>query len=200
MNPTAARAALYCRVSTAGQTVEPQRLQLDSYAAARGLEVVEVYADEAVSGATARRPALDRMMADARRRRFDVVVVAKLDRIGRSLLNLLELLGELEQLGVDFASVDDALDTRTAAGRLFFQIRAAFAEYERALIRERTRAGLAAARRRGVRLGRRPVLDAKARARVHRLHRTGKHSVRRIAELVGVSKSAVFLELKRRTA
>ena len=148
------RVALYARVSTDEQTVAPQLDALREYARARGLEVVDEYADQGVSGSKDRRLALDEMMAKAKRRNFDAVAVVKLDRLGRSLHHLLTLLGELEALGVDLIAVDDGLDTTTPVGRLFFQIRGAFAEYEAALIRERTRAGLQAARRRGKRLGR----------------------------------------------
>jgi DNA invertase Pin-like site-specific DNA recombinase len=118
------------------------------------LELVGEYIDEGVSGARAKRPALDRLLADARRRQFDAVLVWKLDRLGRSLQHLLTILGEFDEIGVRFVSLDDAIDTSTAAGRLFMQMRGAFAEYELAQIRERTRAGVAAARRRGRRLGR----------------------------------------------
>ena len=148
------RVALYARVSTDEQTVAPQLDALREYARARGFDVVDEYVDHGVSGSKDRRPALDEMMAKAKRRSFDAVAVVKLDRLGRSLHHLLTLLGELEALGVDLIAVDDGLDTTTPVGRLFFQIRGAFAEYEAALIRERTRAGLQAARRRGRRLGR----------------------------------------------
>jgi DNA invertase Pin-like site-specific DNA recombinase len=162
-------AALYARCSTGGQTVEPQVLALRAYAAARGLEVVEVYRDSGVSGAKRERPGLDRLLADARAGRFDAIVVQKLDRLGRSLHHLLDLLGELERIGVGFVSVDDAIDTSTPAGRLFMQIRGAFAEYERTLIVERVNTGLAAARARGQRLGRpsisRDVVESARRMR-----------------------------------
>jgi len=148
------RVALYARVSTSDQHVEPQLHALRAYCEARSLTVAEEFADHGVSGAKGRRPALDRLMAGAQQRRFDAVAVVKLDRLGRSLHHLLTLLGELDSLGVAFVLLDDAIDTSTAAGRLFMQMRGAFAEYELAMIRERTRAGLAAAKRRGKRLGR----------------------------------------------
>ena len=148
------RVVLYARCSTQEQSVALQLDGLRDYAKARGLELVGEYIDEGVSGARAKRPALDGLLADARRRQFDVVLVWKLDRLGRSLHHLLTILGELDEIGVRFVSLDDAIDTSTAAGRLFMQMRGAFAEYELAQIRERTRAGVAAARRRGRRLGR----------------------------------------------
>jgi DNA invertase Pin-like site-specific DNA recombinase len=190
---------LYARVSTSDQSCEAQLHALRAYAQARGGEVVE-YVDAGGSGAKDRRPALDRLLADARRRRFDAVVVVKLDRLGRSLRHLLTLLGDFEALGVGFISLDDGLDTSTAAGRLFMQMRGAFAEYELAMIRERTRAGLAAARRRGKRLGRPNVLTPEQLARVARLRRGGA-SMRGIAEILGTSKGTVqrALEGQRRS-
>src|SRR5690606_16000420 len=188
------RVALYARVSTAEQTVEPQIHALRQYATARGLEVVAEHVDAAISGTRERRPGLDALLAQARRRQIDAVVVVKLDRLGRSLAHLLGVLGELEALGVDFISLDDGIDTSTPAGRLFLQIRGAFAEYERALIVERTRAGLEAARRRGVKLGRRHALDDRQRERLARLVKHGVAS-RRIAELLGVGKGTVAREV-----
>ena len=148
------KVALYARCSTAEQSVALQVDALGDYARARGFEVFSEYLDEGVSGARTKRPALDRLMKDAHQRKFDAVMVWKLDRLGRSLRHLLTILGELDELGVRFVSLDDAIDTSTAAGRLFMQMRGAFAEYELAQIRERTKAGVAAARRRGRRLGR----------------------------------------------
>ncbi len=152
-------AALYVRCSTAEQTTASQLHALRAYAIARGLEVVGIYDDNGVSGAKRDRPELDRLLADAKAGRFEAICVYKLDRLGRSLHHLLDLLGELEQCGVTFLSVDDSIDTRTADGRLFMQIRGAFAEYERTQIRQRIAAGIAAARARAVRLGRPPLAD-----------------------------------------
>ncbi len=154
MPSPATRIALYARCSTAEQSVDLQVDGLRDYAKARGFEILAEYLDQGVSGARAKRPALDRLLDDARRRQFDAVLVWKLDRLGRSLHHLLTILGEFDELGVRFVSLDDAIDTSTAAGRLFMQMRGAFAEYELAQVRERTRAGVAAARRRGRRLGR----------------------------------------------
>src|SRR5271165_1391276 len=167
------RVALYCRVSTIEQHVEPQLHALRSYAEARGLTIAAEYVDHGVSGAKDRRPALDRLLADCRRRSVDAVAVTKLDRLGRSLRHLLTLVGELEAVGVDFISLDDGLDTSTPVGRLFFQIRGAFAEYEQSLIAERAAAGRAAAKRRGVQFGRRSTLPPESAARVARLHSSG---------------------------
>jgi DNA invertase Pin-like site-specific DNA recombinase len=145
------RAAIYMRVSTNnGQTTENQRLELEKIAAARGWHIVEVYEDAGVSGAKGRerRPGLDRLLKDAGRRKFDVVMAWAIDRIGRSLLDLLSIIQHLDAVGVDLYLDQQHLDTTTPTGRLIFQITGAFAEYERGIIRERIKAGLQRARRR----------------------------------------------------
>ncbi len=148
------RCALYARVSTPDQRLDPQLDALRAYAKARGFDVAVEYLDHGVSGATAQRPALDQLLDDAKRRKFDVLAVVKLDRLARSVRHLTALAGELEALGVDLVVLDQGLDTSTPAGRLLFNVLGAIAEFERDLIRERTRAGMAAARRRGKRVGR----------------------------------------------
>ena len=160
------RAALYARCSTQEQSVDLQIDDLRSYAKARDLRVVEEYLDEGISGTRAKRPALDRLMADAHRRAFDVVLVWKLDRLGRSLTHLIHTVDALGSLGIDLVSLGDpGLDTTSPHGRLIFSIMGAVAEFERALIVERTQAGMEAARRRGKRIGRPrvfvPVLKAR---------------------------------------
>jgi DNA invertase Pin-like site-specific DNA recombinase len=190
------RVALYARVSTADQHTEPQLHALRAYAQARGLEIAAEYVDHGVSGAKGRRPALDRLMADAQRRRFDAVCVVKLDRLGRSLHHLLSILGELDSFGVAFVSLDDAIDTSTAAGRLFMQMRGAFAEYELDMIRERTRAGLAAAKRRGKRLGRPKAIRGPDCFTLERRLREGA-SLSAIARELGCAVSTVSLHAKR---
>jgi DNA invertase Pin-like site-specific DNA recombinase len=161
------RAAIYMRVSTNnGQTTENQRLELEKIAAARGWQVVEIYADAGISGAKGRekRPGLDRLLKDAGRRRFDVVMAWAIDRIGRSLLDLLSIIQDLDAVGVDLYLDQQHLDTTTPTGRLLFQITGAFAEYERGIIRERIKAGLQRARAQGKRLGRAKVADEVDRA------------------------------------
>jgi len=145
--------ALYARVSTLDQHPEIQLHALRQYAAARGVEAEE-YVDTGVSGAKDRRPALDRLLADARRRRVSAVVVAKLDRLARSVRHLTTLAAELAALGVDLVVLDQSIDTGTPSGRLLFHVLGSIAEFERDLIRERTAAGMRAARRRGKRIGR----------------------------------------------
>lgn len=150
------RVALYARVSTAdkGQDPELQLRELREIASRRGLEVSAEYVDRGVSGSRENRPSLDRLMVDARRRRFDVVMIWKLDRWARSLKFLVNSLADLSALGVAFISLRDNLDLSTPSGRLMFHVIGAMAEFERSLTVERVRAGLAHARSKGKRLGR----------------------------------------------
>src|SRR5262245_52996373 len=147
------RAAIYARVSTLDQEPENQLQELRRYVEARGWTAVE-YVDRGISGAKERRPALDGLVADARRRRFDVVVCWRLDRLGRNLKHLVTLLEELHAVGVAFVSLGEGIDCTTPAGKLQLHILAALAEFERERIRERVLAGLARARSQGKRLGR----------------------------------------------
>lgn len=146
------KAALYCRVSTSEQTTDNQLHELQRYASARGWDTA-IYADT-ISGAKDRRPALDQLLADARRRRVDAVVCWRLDRLGRNLKHLVTLLDELQALGVSFVSLNEGIDLSTPAGRLQLHILSALAEFERERISKRVRAGLARARRQGKKLGR----------------------------------------------
>lgn len=150
------RAAVYARVSTQDQEPENQLQELRRYMQAREWTAVE-YVDRGVSGAKDRRPALDQLVTDARRRRFDVLVCWRLDRLGRNLRHLVTLLEDLQHLGVTFVSLGDGIDCTTPAGKLQLHILAALAEFERSRLRERTLAGLARARAQGKRLGRRAV-------------------------------------------
>ena len=154
--------ALYARVSTLNnQDPEMQLSELREYAGRRGWQIVEEFTDQGVSGCRESRPALNRLMSDACRRRFDAVLVWKIDRFGRSLKHLVNALAELAALGVAFISLRDNIDLSTPSGRLMFQIIGAMAEFERALIQERVRAGLRNARAKGRRLGRpRVIVDA----------------------------------------
>ncbi len=149
------RAAIYARVSTTDQNCALQLTELRQYVERNGWSATE-YVDQGVSGAKRSRPALDRLMADARLRRFDVVVVWKLDRFGRSMINLIDHLRDLDALGIRFVAPTQGIDTdqRSPTGRLILHILAALAEFERELIRERTRAGVAEAKRRGKHCGR----------------------------------------------
>ena len=150
------RVALYGRVSTLthGQDVELQLRELREYAGARGWTITAEYVDRGVSGSLESRPELNKLVADAHRRRFDIVLCWKVDRFGRSLKHLVNALADLDAYGVAFVSLRDNLDLSTPSGRLMFQIIGAMAEFERALIQERVRAGLRNARAKGKRLGR----------------------------------------------
>jgi DNA invertase Pin-like site-specific DNA recombinase len=149
------RAALYSRVSTTDQRCENQLLELRRYAEARGWTASE-YVDQGISGTRESRPALDAMLKDAKRRRFDVLVVWRLDRLGRSLKHLVTLVDDLQALGVLFVSLGEGIDCTTPAGTLQLHVLAALAQFERARIVERVRAGMARAKKDGKRLGRRP--------------------------------------------
>ena len=179
------RAAIYARVSTADQTCENQLIELRRYVEARGWTPVE-FVDRAVSGSTDRRPALDRLVADARRRRFDVLVVWRLDRLGRNLKHLVTLLEDVQAVGIAFVSLGEGIDCTTAAGRLQLHVLVALAEFERARIAERVRAGLARVRASGQRLGR-PA----ANLALADVVRTGHLSVRDAAQALRVSRSVM---------
>jgi len=190
------RVALYARVSTLlGQSPEMQLVELREYAARRGWHVIGEYVDRA-SGIKESRPALNRLMTNARRRKFDMIAVWKIDRFGRSLKHLVNALAELEAVGVAFVSLRDNLDLSTPAGRLMFQIIAAMAEFERALIQERVRAGLRNARQRGKRLGRpRVVVDV---AQIRSLRAVGA-SWRTISRQLGVGVGTLYKAVQQRS-
>jgi len=185
------RTALYARVSTAGngQSPEMQLRELREYCERRGWQIVGEYVDTGISGAKDRRPELDRLMADAHKRRFDVVAVWKFDRFARSVSHLLRALDTFRVLGVEFVSLSESLDTATPAGRMVFTVLGAVAELERSLIAERVRAGLRNARAKGKRLGRPPVVvDA---AKIAALRNTGV-SWAKIAAQLGVGEGTIY--------
>ena len=184
------RVALYARVSTKnnGQDPETQLIALREYAGHRGLTIIDEYVDIGISGAKDRRPELDRLMSDARRRRFDVVLVARFDRFAPSTKHLVLALDEFNSLGVDFVSLNESIDTSTPMGKMIFTVIGAVAELERSLIRERVMMGLDRAKRQGKRLGRpRRLLD---RERVTALRAHG-FSLRQIAITLDLSKDTV---------
>jgi DNA invertase Pin-like site-specific DNA recombinase len=183
------KAAIYSRVSTSDQNVSMQLDELRAYCERRGFEVADEYVDSAVSGAKESRPALNRLLVDARRRRFDAVLVYRYDRFARSLRQLVNALGEFDALGIHFISLHEGVDTSTPSGRLVFGIFGTIAEFERSLITERVKSGQAAAKRRGVRFGRpRVQVDPEKLAD---LRRQGL-SYASIAKATGVSVSTVF--------
>ena len=188
------RAALYARVSTINNGQDPmmQTRELREYCERRGWTVAGEYVDTGISGAKDRRPELDRLMADAHKRRFDVVAVWKFDRFARSVSHLLRALDTFRVLGIEFVSLSESLDTATPAGRMVFTVLGAVAELERSLIAERVRAGLRNARAKGKRLGRpRMALDA---ARMALLRAQGR-SIRNIATELGCSPGLVHKNL-----
>src|SRR6195256_2412927 len=149
------RAAIFLRVSTDEQTTENQERALREVAARSGHEIVAVYRDEGISGSKGRdkRPGFDAMHKDASRRKFDIVMAWSVDRLGRSLQDLIGFLSELHSLGIDLVLHQQGIDTTTPAGKAMFQMMGVFAEFERAMIQERVRAGLARAKSEGKRLG-----------------------------------------------
>ena len=179
------RAAIYARVSTLDQEPENQLQELRRYVEARGWTAVE-YVDKGVSGAKDRRPALDQLLTDARRRRFDVLVCWRLDRLGRNLKHLITLLEELQALGIAFVSLAEGIDATTPAGKLQMHILGAIAEFERERIRERVLAGLQRARTQGKRLGR-----PRALLPVERLQAVSKLPMSDAARVLGVSRSTI---------
>jgi DNA invertase Pin-like site-specific DNA recombinase len=189
------RVAIYARVSTANSGQDPtlQTRELREYCDRRGWQVTGEYVDVGISGSTDRRPELDRLLVDAHRRRFDVILVWKLDRFSRSLRNLVNSLAELETLGVDFVSLRDNLDFSTPSGRLMFQIIGAMAEFERALIQERVKAGMRNARAKGRRIGRPPqtLLSPELRLAIANAYQSGRTSLRALAKKFGTSLATV---------
>ena len=184
MNEHIKRVAIYGRVSTESQSTDLQLSELNEYIVRRGWKLVGEYVDHGVSGSQESRPALNRLMNDAKQRRYDVVAVWRLDRFARSVKHVVVALSEFEALGITFVSLKDNLDLTTPSGRFMFQIIAAFGELERAIIAERVRAGLQNAKRRGKRLGRPQV--AVDPAHIGSLRSSGA-SWRQISSRLGVS-------------
>jgi DNA invertase Pin-like site-specific DNA recombinase len=180
------KVAIYARVSTANNGQDPtmQTRELREYAERRGWTVAGEYVDVGISGTKEKRPELDRLMADAHRRRFDCVVVWKFDRFARSVSHLLRALETFKAQGIEFVSFSEQMDTSTPAGKMVFTVLGAVAELERSLIVERVKAGLRNARAKGKRLGRpRSILDA---SKVARLRAQGV-SWRKIGRQMGCS-------------
>src|SRR5579863_9022064 len=181
-------AAIYVRVSTADQHVESQLYDLRELAKQRGIQVMKEYEDRGVSGSKARRPGLDALMADARRRRFDVVLVAAFDRVARNVRHFLEVLDELNHLGIEFVSLRENIDTGGPLGRAMVVIVGAIAELERSLIVERVKAGMRRAKLEGRRIGRTPLdID---REQIVRDRHAGL-SLRQVANKHGISRASV---------
>lgn len=189
------RVAIYARVSTSnhGQDVTLQTLELAQFAQARGWRVVGSYVDEGISGSKDSRPELNRLMADAHKRRFDVVCVWRFDRFARSVSHLLRALETFKALGIDFVSFSEQMDTSTPAGKMVFTVLGAVAELERSLIVERVRAGMRNARTKGRRIGRPPQtpLSPEIRQVIADTYVRGETSLRALAKRFGTSLATV---------
>jgi len=187
-------AAIYARVSTDKQKAEMQVVELKNYVKRRDFTLGKTYIDQGYTGGNLQRPAFGQMMEDAHKRTFDVLVVWKLDRLSRSLKDLITTLETLGSLGIAFISYDNSLDTSTPTGKLVFHVVGSVAEFERDIIKERVRAGLANARRNGKKLGR-PSILAKVSKKIHTLKENGLAN-RAIANCLGVGEATVRRALK----
>jgi DNA invertase Pin-like site-specific DNA recombinase len=185
------RVAIYLRVSTSKQDTDNQRRELEAVAARSGWHVERVYEDAGISGAKGRdkRPGLDAMLKAVNAKEFDMVAAWSVDRLGRSLTDLLGILQGLHDKGVDLFLHQQGLDTSTTAGKAMFQMLGVFAEFERGIIRERVNAGLARAKAKGTKLGRRPV-KASIEARIRELKADGM-GILKIGRTLGVGTSVV---------
>jgi DNA invertase Pin-like site-specific DNA recombinase len=177
------RVALYLRVSTTGQTTVNQRRELEAVAGRHGWDVVQVFSDNGVSGAKGRkdRPGLDALLKGVARREFDMVAAWSVDRLGRSLQDLIEVLSDLHAKGVDLYLHQQGLDTSTPSGRAMYQMMGVFAEFERAIIRERVMSGLARAKAEGITLGRPSIENNAEKFEAIKAALAAKQGVRRIA-------------------
>jgi DNA invertase Pin-like site-specific DNA recombinase len=188
------RAVLYLRVSTLDQTTANQERELRDVAGRMGCDIVQVYKDHGISGAKGRekRPAFDRLCRDAAKRQFDMVMAWSVDRLGRSLQDLVGFLSELHAFRIDLFLHQQGLDTTTPAGKAMFQMMGVFAEFERAMIQERVRAGLKRAKAEGKRLGRPPIPPEMEKAIRVALNKPGRtEGVRKIAARFGVDPGTV---------
>lgn len=188
---TAKQVAIYSRVSTDRQTTENQLLELRAVAERHNWVIVGEYIDQGVSGAKGRdqRPEYDRLLKDAARRKFDLIASWSVDRLGRSLQDLVGFLSEIHAKKVDLYLHQQGMDTTTPAGKALFQMMGVFAEFERAMIQERVKAGLERARAQGKQLGR-PRASAKTEARIRALRETGMGKLK-IARTLGIGVSTV---------
>jgi DNA invertase Pin-like site-specific DNA recombinase len=190
------RAALYLRVSTTDQDTERQERELRAVAANRGYDIVEVYKDNGISGSKGRdkRPAFDQLHKDAARRKFDMVMAWSVDRLGRSLKDLVTFLHEMLALNIELYLFQQALDTTTPSGRAMFQLLGVFAEFERAIIVERVNSGIAKAREKGTKSGKpigRPPTPPRTRQAIRKIYQTGGVGMRAVAKKFGVSVGTV---------
>jgi DNA invertase Pin-like site-specific DNA recombinase len=193
-NSTMKQVAIYTRVSTAEQNLDLQINDLSQYAAKRGWQIYQIFEDT-ISGTTKSRPQLDQLFKDAKIRKFDIVLVWKFDRFARSLKMLVDSLELFKDLGIDFVSYKESIDTTTSMGRLIFNINSAYAEFEREIIGDRVKAGVANKRAKLAALGdhswgRKP-LDSQIQLKIQQF-KTNKQSIRVIAKTLGISKTTVL--------
>jgi len=195
--PSPKTVAVYARGSTDRQTADSQLHELRDFVKRSQWRVVGEYIDQGYTGSNTRRPAFTEMMSEARRKKFDILLVWKLDRLGRSLKDLINTLDELGSLGIEFISYENQLCTSTPSGKLLFQIIGAVAEFEKDIIRERVKAGLANAQRKGKRLGR-PAYPDTLYHKAADLHKKG-FSFRSIAKELGVDEATIRKRIKQET-
>lgn len=190
--------AIYARVSTDRQSTESQSNALRDFIEKRSWTLFKEYVDAGFTGSNTKRPAFTEMMADAKRRAFDVLLVYKLDRLSRSLKDLITTLDDLQSLGIDFVSYDNGLDTTTPTGRLLFHVVGAVAEFEKEIIRERVKTGLENAKRKGKRLGR-PKIPTQVFEEAKALREQGL-SFRSIEGRLGIHESTIRYKIKKERA
>jgi DNA invertase Pin-like site-specific DNA recombinase len=192
------KVAIYTRVSTLDQTIDNQLIELRDHCSRMGWEITKEYSDEGLSGTLSRdkRPALNSLIKDAYRKKFDSVVCWDISRLGRSMKELILFLSDMKDKGVGICSVRQGFDTSTSMGEIMFQFVGILSSWEREMIRERTLAGLERARREGKTLGRRKVTNDTMTAKIIEL-RSAKKSLKEIASEVGVSIATVHRELKK---
>ena len=189
------KVAIYTRVSTNDQSVQMQSSDLKSYCQQRGLEVYKEYCDQGISGTKDKRPALDELMSDAKKRKFDAVLVWRFDRFARSTKHLITALEEFRHLNIDFISYQESIDTSSPLGKAMFTIVSAIAELERNILLERVRAGLKRAKENGTILGRPKRLDLDIKE-LQKMRDKEKLSLRQIAKRVKASPATVYKSLK----
>ncbi len=188
--------AIYARVSTDRQTVDMQLAELRDFVKRTGWQIHKEYVDLGYTGANTKRPSFTEMMAEAKKRKFHVLLVWKLDRLGRSMKDLINTLDELGVLGIDFISYENQLDTSTPTGKLVFHVISAVAEFERDIIRERIIAGLENARRKGKRLGRKPVFLPHLFEKAVKM-RSEELSYRQIGKILKIHESTIRKRMKK---
>lgn len=189
------KVSIYSRVSTAGQSVDMQVNDLRQYASQRGFEIFKEYSDIGFSGSKDSRPALNELMSDARKKRFSIVLVWRFDRFARSTKHLVNSLSEFNHLGIDFISFQENIDTSSPIGKVLFSIIAAMAQFERDIIRERVKAGMASARNKGIRFGRPSKLHEDVIYEISEMRAAGQ-SIRQIAKVVKLSPALVHKTLQ----